>query len=79
MKGFAAVPGEARVKPEERLEMTRRQVAETEAAVERQMAIVEELQKKGESAEGAIKLLALLRSTLASYRAALAAIESENS
>jgi len=79
MKGFAAVPGEARVKPEERLEMTRRQVAETEAAVERQVAIVEELQKRGENAEGAIKLLALLRSTLTSYRAALAEIESGNS
>ena len=75
MKGFAAVPEDTRVTPEERLEMTRRQVAETEAAVERQMGIVEELQKKGENAEGAIKLLALLRSTLKSYRAALAAIE----
>jgi hypothetical protein len=67
------------VKPEERLEMTRRQVAETEAAVERQVAIVEELQKQDENAEGAIKLLALLRRTLKSYRAALAAIKSENS
>ncbi len=62
---------------ENRLEIARRRVADAEAAVERQARIVEDLQKAGQPAQGAITLLALLHGNLNGFREALAVIEAK--
>jgi len=76
MKKFARRWG-TRMKPENRLEIARRRLAEAEAAVARQANHIEELRKAGHATQSAISVLALLQAAVKAAREALALMEIE--
>ena len=65
------------MKPENRLEIARRRLAEAEAAVARQANHIEELRKAGHATQSAISVLALLQAAEKAAREVLALMEIE--
>jgi len=65
------------MKPENRLEIARRRLAEAEAAVARQANHIEELRKAGHATQSAISVLALLQAAEKAAHEALALMEIE--
>lgn len=60
-----------RVKPESRLEIFKRRVAEAEAAVARQKRLIEDLEREGHPTQGSHILLGLLEDALRNAKDAL--------
>jgi hypothetical protein len=63
------------MKPESRLDIAKRLVAETEALVEKQAQLVNYLEESGYSAESAIILLSLMRESLKQCQKSLSLME----